>query len=679
MKKLISILLILTLTFALVACNGNKDDDKDNDQTNQNDNQNNNDGTNDGTNDDNGSNNDDSGATAEAMTYAEYMAANVDTAVVIEAYVQAHQDWWDNKVTVYLADKDGAYFAYEMACSEADAAKLTPGTKIKVSGYKSIWDGEIEIIDATFTFVEDADTYIAPTKDLTATLGTEELINYQNQHAVFTDLTIKSITYKNGEPGDDIYVTFTKDGKDYDFCVERYLTGPETDIYKAFATLKVGDVVDVEGFVYWYAAKVNTHITAIVNNNKSAGVMTYAEYMAANVDTAVVIEAYVQAHQDWWDNKVTVYLADKDGAYFAYEMACSEADAAKLTPGTKIKVSGYKSIWDGEIEIIDATFTFVENANTYVAIAKDITNSLTTESLIDYQNQLASFKNLKIKSITYKNGKPGDDIYVTVTAFGMDFDFCVERYLTGPETDVYKAFETLKVGDVVDVEGFVYWYASKINTHITKIDLIKPAGVMTYVEYIDANVDTAVVIEAYVQAHQDWWDNKVTVYLADRDGAYFVYEMACSEADAAKLTTGTKIKVSGYKSIWDGEIEIIDATFTFVENSNSYVASAKDLTDVLATEELISYQNQLAKFTGLTIKSITYKNGKPGDDIYVTFTLDGNDYDFCVERYLTGPETDVYKAFADLKAGDVVDVEGFVYWYASKVNTHITKVIKNAQ
>ena len=49
-------------------------------------------------------------------------------------------------------------------------------------------------------------------------------------------------------------------------------------------------------------------------NAKSEGVMTYAEYAAAALDAEVVIEAYVQATQSWWDNKITVYAQDKDGA-----------------------------------------------------------------------------------------------------------------------------------------------------------------------------------------------------------------------------------------------------------------------------------------------------------------------------------------------------------------------------
>ena len=36
---------------------------------------------------------------------------------------------------------------------------------------------------------------------------------------------------------------------------------------------------------------------------KSEGVMTYAEYAAAALDTEVTIEAYVQAHQSWCKSK----------------------------------------------------------------------------------------------------------------------------------------------------------------------------------------------------------------------------------------------------------------------------------------------------------------------------------------------------------------------------------------
>ena len=70
---------------------------------------------------------------------------------------------------------------------------------------------------------------------------------------------------------------------------------------------------------------------------KSEGVMTHDEYIAAEMNSEVTIEAFVQGTQSWWEDKITVYLQDKDGGYFAYEMACSEEDSKKLTPGTKLQ------------------------------------------------------------------------------------------------------------------------------------------------------------------------------------------------------------------------------------------------------------------------------------------------------------------------------------------------------
>ena len=202
------------------------------------------------------------GCGSKAMSHADYMAAEMDSEVVIETYVQNHQSWWDNKITVYCQSKDGAYFLYELACSEEDAAKLVPGTKIIVTGTKGEWAGEVEVMDGTFEFAKGNDTYIAEPLDVTAMLGTDELIAHQNELASFKGMTVEAIEYKNGEPGDDIYLTLGKDGASYSFCVEVYLTDPSSDVYTTVGTLEVGNVVDVEGFLYWYEG-VNPHITAI--------------------------------------------------------------------------------------------------------------------------------------------------------------------------------------------------------------------------------------------------------------------------------------------------------------------------------------------------------------------------------------------------------------------------------
>ena len=202
-------------------------------------------------------------------------------------------------------------------------------------------------------------------------------------------------------------------------------------------------------------------------NEKSEGTMTYAEYDAAKLNDEVTIEAFVQDHQSWWDNKITVYAQDGDGGYFLYEMKCSEEDAAKLVPGTKIKVTGHKAEWAGEVEIVDIE-SFEILKGEYIADPVDLTDKLGTDELVKYQNMKGAFKGVKVEKIEYKNGEPGDDIYVTVSKDGKSYDFCVEVYLTGTDTDVYKAVGELKAGDVVDVEGYVYWY-NGVNTHMTKV------------------------------------------------------------------------------------------------------------------------------------------------------------------------------------------------------------------
>lgn len=203
----------------------------------------------------------------------------------------------------------------------------------------------------------------------------------------------------------------------------------------------------------------------------------------------------------------------------------------------------------------------------------------------------------------------------------------------------------------------------------------KSEGVMTWEEYNAAALGTEVTIEAYVQGKQAWWsDNGVgkgSFYLQDGVGGYFLYELNCTEEEYNKLVAGTKVRVTGYKDMWSGEVEIVDATLTVIEGY--YVAPFTDATEKLGTADIVKYQNMKLAFKGLTFVSMTYQGGERGKDIYVTFSLNGQNYEFCVESYLTNADSDLYKAVEDLKAGDVVDVEGFAYWYEG-INTHITKV-----
>ena len=207
------------------------------------------------------------------MTYAEYAAAAVDSQVTIEAFVQAKQSWWEDKATVYAVDKDGGYFMYDMACYEADYEKLVKGAKIKVTGYKAEWAGEVEIMDATFELLDGS--YVAEAVDGTAWLGTDELINHMNQFVAFKGLTIEPSTDPDGnevaflynwdgsgEDGNDLYFNASINGQTYNFCVESYLCDNTTDVYNTVEALNIGDTVDIECFLYWYEG-ANPHVTSV--------------------------------------------------------------------------------------------------------------------------------------------------------------------------------------------------------------------------------------------------------------------------------------------------------------------------------------------------------------------------------------------------------------------------------
>lgn len=213
----------------------------------------------------------------------------------------------------------------------------------------------------------------------------------------------------------------------------------------------------------------------------------------------------------------------------------------------------------------------------------------------------------------------------------------------------------------------------------------KGEGVMTYEEYVAAELDTEVVVEAYVQAKQSWWEDKATLYTQDKDGAYFVYNAACTEDVYNQLATGTKIKVTGFKAEWNGETEIMDATFEIEEGN--YVAEPVDVTTYLGLDELVDFQNQYVTFKGMTVEAAGQDDagndvaflynwdgsGQEGDDLYFNVSLDGATYTFTVESYLCDSESEVYKAVKELKIGDKIDMEGFLYWYEG-VNPHITSV-----
>ena len=214
---------------------------------------------------------------ATVLSYEEYMAAELDTEVTIQAYVQAKQSYYAEQgtATVYLQDQDGGYFAYDMACTQEDYDAMTEGTCIQVSGFKSEWSGEIEIMDGQLDQIVEGDTFVAEPFDATSLLGTDELEQHQNEKVSFTGLTVAPSTDADGNEaaflynydgsgtqGDDVYFNVSYNNQTFSFVVESYLCDSESEVYKAVEALEVGQTIDCEGFLYWYEG-ANPHITSV--------------------------------------------------------------------------------------------------------------------------------------------------------------------------------------------------------------------------------------------------------------------------------------------------------------------------------------------------------------------------------------------------------------------------------
>ena len=203
-------------------------------------------------------------APVEVMSYADFMAAEVDDPVVIEAYVQAKQAYasdWSN-TSVYLADQDGAYFAYRLACTQEEYDALVPGAKIRVTGFKAEWAGEIEIAEGcTFELIDGADTYLVDPVDVTELLGTDALAEHMNQLVTIKGVTVAeseggvAFLYNwdgSGEDGSDLYFNVTLGENTYNFTVESDLCPAGSEVYETVKGLNVGDTIDLVGFLYWY-------------------------------------------------------------------------------------------------------------------------------------------------------------------------------------------------------------------------------------------------------------------------------------------------------------------------------------------------------------------------------------------------------------------------------------------
>ena len=416
----------------------------------------------------------------------------------------------------------------------------------------------------------------------------------------------------------------------------------------------------------------------------ATNVLSYDEYIAAEVGSEVTIEAYITGRTTWYNNAASFYLADDNGGYYVYNLPCTEEEYASLLIHKKLQVTGAKAEWKGEVEINCQTAT--ENGGWQLCDGEDFNPSSTNitsiakEALDNYKNQSVKALGLTVTKAPYTNfedftlePKAGVDVYFEVKDdAGNESTFVVEAYLENSQygSDVYNAVCALNVGDRIDLEGFVYYWE---NPQLQVTGLTK---VFSYDEYIAAAANEEVTIQAYIASRTTWYNNAASFYLADDNGGYYVYNLPCTEDEYNNLLVkGAFVEITGAKAEWKGEVEINGQTAT--ENAGYIVLGASKTYDAILVNDIAKstldlYKNQLVKTKELTVTKAPYTNHddftlapKAGTDVYVEVTDGTNTFLFVVEAYLEDSlyDSNTYKNVCALHVGDKVVLEGFIYYW----------------
>lgn len=224
--------------------------------------------------------------------------------------------------------------------------------------------------------------------------------------------------------------------------------------------------------------EAKTSTTAEFHSVDSEGTLSYSEFVKTEDGNTVTFDAYIQGKTTWYNNAASFYLADDNGAYYVYNLPCTEEDfKTKLVEGANIKVTGYKTSWKGQVEVMgnqageEGTYEVLSGTHIYDAKKVD-----TLAALVNYPNQLIALDNLTVtEDAKYGwdgSGKAsaGQDIYFSVTDGTTTYSFVLEAYLTTTQfgSDIYTTVSNLKKDDKISLEGFAYTYNDP-QVQVTKV------------------------------------------------------------------------------------------------------------------------------------------------------------------------------------------------------------------
>ena len=203
--------------------------------------------------------------------------------------------------------------------------------------------------------------------------------------------------------------------------------------------------------------------------------------------------------------------------------------------------------------------------------------------------------------------------------------------------------------------------------------------VLSYEEYIETNDGEYVTIDGYISGRCTWWDDVASFYLQDDEGGYYIYNLPCTQEQYNNdLKVGQKISVTGQKSSWEGEVEILgkpdgedQATWKKLKGTKTY-----EPIELNSIEDMTNHKNQLVKLqVQITSNETTTANGAaPAAGVDLMYNVSnpsntgGANYTFYLESYnelsqYSTDEESVYQTVLNFDKYDIYEVVGYAYTY----------------
>jgi len=586
----------------------------------------------------------------------------IEHVVIDETYVQSKSRDVEGTVQLFTQNGDSAYLVKTTSLSESQFDELAVGAKISVSGVKINGASNNVVGDAVIGVLDSSSNsdYIAEPVDVTELLAANDsdaLIHYYNKLVSLKGLSVtRAAQDKNGMLNIQFKIGENNEAK-YDFNVDPALVSNDSDTYLTALALSLGEVADVECFLY----------------HDGVNVVPFVRYL----ETTAEVE--ITGKYPWNAGQTTLILGrraygDIASIYLAPGFECTKEEYDQLNVGTVMNIRAnkvkyieghsvdYAKVYGIDYEVV--SYGNGTNPAGKVANALDITtNVMKTGVSGNFQIQSHSHKLVAIKEMqvaTIAKNVNNKNITISFTKGDKNIITTIEyNGINGKESEVYKIADQLKVGVLCDVAGYLGWMGDK-STPVPSI-----IAVTDIIEYI--------TVDTYVQA-KTYENGKATLIAQTENTSYVINDAACSEADFAKLSDGSKIRVTGVKGDVDGIVNINNATFKILKGRKHepQVAEAADIREIIGTDAINDYHYKRVAVEGWTVSEVVV------DDVanVVTVTVtDGNGKTFTgrVDSAYIPVYSDFYTAAKALTVGEVYDIEAVLIVEGDDVNAVIVE------